>query len=206
MVSFRDLETPEQALAWANQLTEKWPERSTIIDHTVAQLQALSQTLTVVELCCGAGILGQAILTALPRITYLGLDSSPLLVSVAEKQLAPFHQRAQVKQVDLNQDAWLDLLPGQTQAIIAMQSLHDLGGENEVNRIYGLARQIVVPGGLFFNADLIVPPGVERPDNPGRRSIPRHLELLQSHQYDQVACSLEIGEFGCFVGYIPLKG
>lgn len=206
MVSFRDLETTEQALAWTNQLNEKWPERRTIIDHIVGQLQTLpQQPLTVVELCCGAGVLGQALLSRIPEMTYLGLDSSPLLVAVARQQLTSFAHQADVQVVDLNSDEWLGLLPAAVTAIVSMQSLHDLGGENEVNRIYRLARQIIVPGGLFLNADLIVPPAVERPDNPGRRSIPRHLTLLQSHQYESVICPLEIGEFGCFVGYIPEK-
>ena len=58
-----------------------------------------------------------------------------------------------------------------------------------------------MPGGLFLNADLVVPSGVERADNPGRRSIERHLELLQAHQYQRVSATLDVGEFGVVVGY-----
>jgi hypothetical protein len=49
------------------------------------------------------------------------------------------------------------------------------------------------------NADLVVAPGEELPDNPGRRSIGRHLELLQAHGYSTVACTLAAGGFGVLV-------
>ncbi|MCP4360348.1 MAG: hypothetical protein GY796_20260, partial [Chloroflexi bacterium] len=87
--------------------------------------------------------------------------------------------------------------------IVSMQSLHDLGDEAAVNRIYGLAKSLLVPGGLFLNADLIVPPQQDKPGNPGRRSISRHLELLQAQDYRQVTCTLARGEFGCFVAFAP---
>ena len=68
-----------------------------------------------------------------------------------------------------------------------------------------LARSLLAPGGLLLNADLVVPPGQDNPDKPGRRTVARHLELLHSHGYERVACTLEQGEFGCVVGFSPLS-
>ena len=81
-----------------------------------------------------------------------------------------------------------------------MQSIHDLGGEAEVSRIYGLAHQLLKSGGIFINADLIVQPGEVLPNNPGRCSIPKHLELLTNHGYTNLDCVLEDGGFACVVG------
>jgi SAM-dependent methyltransferase len=157
----------------------------------------------VVELGAGPGHLAELLLTALAQLTYTGLDNSELLLNYARERLIPYNGRAHLIQTDLNADDWPKLLPGPVHAIFSMQSLHDLGGEAQVNRIYVLARSLLAPGGLFLNADLVVPPGRDKPDNPGRRSIPRHLELLRSHAYERVSCTLERGEFGCVVGFAP---
>jgi hypothetical protein len=122
---------------------------------------------------------------------------------VAQERLEPFKGRSRLIRVDLNRDEWLAQVSNNNQAIISMQSLHDLGGEPEVDRIYGLAQTLLVPGGLFLNADLVTPPGQDKPDNPGRRSIPRHLELLKAHGYERVACTLALGDFACMIGFAP---
>jgi len=38
-----------------------------------------------------------------------------------------------------------------------MQSLHDLGDETAVDRIYRLAHKVLTRGGMFLNADLYTP-------------------------------------------------
>ncbi|MEM7030257.1 MAG: class I SAM-dependent methyltransferase [Chloroflexota bacterium] len=202
MVTFRDLQTPQQALDWTAQLNDKWPERIAVIDHIISLLQKLPfSDIHIVELCPGVGTLALALLSAIPDLTYTGLDSSSVMVETATKQLQLYRPKAQVVETDLNQDAWLDVLPNQVQAIVSMQSLHDLGGEKEVDRIYRLAKTKLAPKGLFLNADLIVPEGIERANNPGRRSVSRHLNLIQMHHYEQVSCTLQTGEFACIVGY-----
>jgi SAM-dependent methyltransferase len=207
LLTFQNLQTPEDIVQWTAQLNRSRPERAEVIRHIIDQVAVLPfPAAQVVELGCGPGQLAEALLVALPQICYTGVDASKLLVTYTGERLAPFGSRAAVIQADLNEAAWLDHLPEQLHAIVSMQSLHDLGGEAEVDRIYDLSQGRLVPGGLFLNADLIVPPGEDKPDNPGRRSIPRHLELLQRHGYQKVACTLESGEFGCFVGFAPSLG
>ncbi len=188
---------------WAEHLNLRWPERRTVVQHIKEQINALPfSSPQVVELCAGHGVLAEALLTWLPHIRYIGFDSSALLLNVAQDRLIPFGNRAQLIGADLNTNDWLRHLDGDIQAIVSMQSLHDLGGEVEVNRIYRLAKERLVPGGLFLNADLVVSPGQDKPNIPGRRSIPRHLELLRSHGYERVTCTLEQGEFGCCVAFV----
>ena len=204
MLTSRNLGNAADVVQWTARLDREWPERPVIIRHIIDQIGALPfPAIEVVELGSGAGWLAEALLSALPQVHYTGLDRSELLVTYGRERLASFGGRATFLQTNLNEMAWLEQLPEQIQAVVSMQSLHDLGGEAEVDRIYRLSKGLLASGGLFLNADLVVPPGQDKPDNPGRRSIPRHLELLQRHGYQRVACTLAQGEFGCFVAFAP---
>lgn len=203
MISFRDLRTPDDVTKWVTGLTENWPQRSEIMQHISQHINGLSfPEPHVVELCAGPGLLAEVLLSQNSLIRYTGLDFSALLLDAARERLTPFGRRANLIQADLNAEGWTGQISGNIHAIISMQSLHDLGDESKVNRIYTMAKTVLAPGGFFLNADLVVPPGQDNPNNPGRRSIPRHLELLEAHGYERVACTIKHGEFGCFVGYI----
>ena len=204
MITFRDLRTQADVVEWTAGLQTRYPERIQVMQHIIAQLKALPfPAPQVVELGPGPGLLAELLLRDLPHISYTGLDSSSLLLTYARGQLAAFGRRARLIQVDLNGEAWLAQLPAEIHAIISLHALHDLGDESHIVRIYGLARRLLVPGGLLLNADFVVPPGQDNPEQPGRRSIPRHLELLQGHGFERVACSLEIGQFACLLGFAP---
>lgn len=204
MLTSGNLKDTADIVQWTARLDRERPERTEVIQHIINQVGALPfPAIEVVELGSGAGRLAEALLAALPQIRYTGLDRSDLMVAYNRERLATFSSRATFLQANLNEEDWLAQVPAPVQAIISMQSLHDLGGEAEVDRIYGMSKDLLAPGGLFLNADLIVSPSEDKPGNPGRRSIPRHLELLQQHGYEQVACTLAQGEFGCFVGFAP---
>lgn len=204
MLTFRDLRTQEDVAEWTAGLQTRYPERTEMMQHLIAQLKALPfPPLQVVELGPGPALLAKLLLRELPQLQYTGFDSSELLLAYAQNQLAPFGTRAELILADLNGEDWLAHLPSEIHAIISLQALHDVGDESRINRIYGLARQLLTPGGLLLNADFVVPPGQENPDQPGRRSIPRHMDLLHAHSFERVACTLELGQFGCMVGFAP---
>lgn len=203
-MSFRDVDTPAAAMAYIDRLNQKWPARLAIMDEITAHLSSHFQKgPTVLELCCGAGVLGHHLLTEQPNITYIGIDQSEPLLGAARELLAPFTHRATLLQADLNQSSWKRQLMGlkkEIDAVVSMQSLHDLGGEDEVSRIYRLAYDQLTPGGLFMNADLIVEAGEVLPNNPGRLTIERHLALLTEAGYQHSACTQKSGGFGVVVG------
>jgi cyclopropane fatty-acyl-phospholipid synthase-like methyltransferase len=206
--SFRELKTADDVAAYMAGMEERWPARPLVIRHIVEQLTALPfAPLSVLELCLGAGALAEQLLQHVPALQYVGIDSSQPMLAFARTRLASWGKRATIIDADLNRHDWIDLAArhstgGKFHAIVSMQSLHDLGGEPEVNRIYGVAKGLLASGGLFLNADLVVAPGEELPDNPGRRSIPRHRELLQAHGYHGVVCTFAEGGFGMIVGYV----
>jgi SAM-dependent methyltransferase len=177
--------------------------------HIAAQIDKLGVPQpAVLELCCGAGLLAETLLPALPTARYVGIDVNPPFLDTARARLEPWQERVTLLCADLNGETWPQELadagaPARFDAVVSLQSLHDLGGEPEVARMYAMAQSVLRPGGLFLNADLIVAPGQELPDNPGRRSVVRHLALLNDCGYTNTAFTLEVGDFGVVVGFSP---
>ena len=197
--------TPEAILAYRQRLETQWPERAQIAQHIAELILALGQPQAqVLELCCGFGRLAEFLLAAIPDLHYTGVDVSPPFLDFARQQLAIYPQ-VQLLEVDLNDATWPRLVTsaGQArfQAIVSLQSLHDVGDESAVSRVYALAKPLLVPGGFFLNADLIVAEGEVLPNNPGRLPIARHLQLLREHGYGDVACTLATGGFGSVIGW-----
>lgn len=207
MGRFRDVNSSTTAAQYGINLNERWPVRVQVMEHIIKQLDALPfAPLHLLEFCIGPGALAEQMLRRLPHLQYTGIDLLQPFINLSQQRLAPFTQQVRLFQANLNEEGWPDLLKGRGDhgrfhAIVSLQSLHDLGGEREVDRVYGVAKRLLMPGGLFLNADLIVQPGEELPDNPGRRTIARHRELLQGHGYQGVACTLATDGFGCVVGF-----
>jgi hypothetical protein len=117
--------------------------------------------------------------------------------------LAPFGDRVSLIETDLNTDGWQTRLVGDIHAIVTMQSLHDLGDERQVKRIYSVAKELLAPGGLLLNADLLPDLGPDVNPNPGRLTAARHLDLLNGQGFADVACTLELERFSCCVARQP---
>ena len=196
----REFTDVDELVAWSQSLDDRWPERCEVKQQIGVQLQEMSlEQLHVVELCCGAGVLAEYLMQTLSHICYCGLDASQSLLNFTGERLAGLGDRVLgLHQVDLNDD-WLGVLPERVDAIVSMQSLHDVGDEAAVNRVYGLAKQALKKGGMFLNADLATP------EKPGRMSAERHLELLNAHGFDRVSCVLEVGAFVCVVGFCDVN-
>ena len=201
--SFRDVRSVDDVASYVAGLALNWPQRREVVRHICRQVSQVPYTAPhVVELGSGSGILAEALLTEMPELTYTGVDNSEPLQAVARKELASFGARARLIRADLNADDWPTFDYGSVHAVVSMQSLHDLGDESRVYRIYELAKGLLTPAGLFLNADLVLPSDLPNPNHPGRCSVARHLQILEAQGYVNVSCSLELGEFGCCVGYV----
>ena len=203
---FRHYDSPGAVTAYLERLANGWPERPQLAQHIIQMISELGQAApSVLELCCGPGWLAAQLLAALPTMHYTGVDLSPPFLAFAQETLVPDTNRVNLLEVDLSQVEWVDQLMtkvGTTQfdAIISLQSLHDVGDETTIARLYGQCGALLAPGGLFLNADLTVPPDEPRPDNPGRLPIARHLALLTAQGYQSPQCTLAVGNFSCMVG------
>ncbi len=201
-----DLQTPADVEQWLARLDRDRPARAQIVEHIVDQVagfveRTATATPLVVELCPGAGVLTQALLTRLPTLRLIAIDGSEPLIAYSQTRLAPFAQRARWLHADLNQDEWLDQLDGRPHAFVSMQSLHDVGGEASIRRLYGLGRERLVAGGLFLNADLVVEEGKASVSN--RLTAAHHLSLLQQCGFEGVERSLRLADFACCLGFAP---
>jgi GNAT superfamily N-acetyltransferase len=203
-VSFRTVENEDDVLAFLVQMNRNRPERQEVIDHLMSQLDRLSvDAPVVVELCSGPGMVARRLVDRFPRARYTGIDYSAVFVGLVRRQLAPVGDRATLLQADLNKEDWLEMVPQPPHAIISMQSLHDLGDEYHVNRIYGLAYQLLNPGGLFINADLTPAEDASVTEESGRLPVERHLQLLGASGFTQVECTLNLNGLACMVGIKP---
>ncbi|MDA0711899.1 MAG: class I SAM-dependent methyltransferase [bacterium] len=192
----REFTDSDELIAWSQSLDDRWPERRDVVRH-IGELVLRVPFLkpNVVELCCGAGALAEFLLRESPSIRYRGLDASHSLLRFTGDRLSVYADRiAGLHRVDLNDD-WVPLLPDPVHAILSMQSLHDVGDEAAVSRVYGLAHRALTRGGLLLNADLTTP------EQSGRLPAQKHLALLRAHGFEHAACTLERGPFVCVVGF-----
>lgn len=197
--------------AYLQRLATNWPERVTLIQHITDTVAGLGQTQPqtqphVLELCCGPGRLATTLLSTVPNLHYTAIDLSPPFLDFARQRLADYAKRVTLIEADLSEESWPTLVSaqgkgGRFHAIVSLQSLHDVGDQTAISRVYGLAKQLLLPGGCLLNADLIVDAGAELSDNPGRLPIAQHLDLLQDQGYANVACTLAVGGFGCVIGW-----
>ena len=204
---FRHYDSPGAVTAYLDRLANGWPERPQLAQHIIQTISRLAPAAPrVLELCCGPGWLAAQLLVAFPTMQYTGVDLSPPFLAFAQEALALHANRVNLVEIDLNQIDWPDQMttpdgPPQFDAIISLQSLHDVGDEEVIGRLYGLAKGLLTPGGLFLNADLVIPAGEQRPDNPGRLPIARHLNLLTAQGYRSPQCTLTVGNFGTVIGH-----
>ena len=185
----------EYVAKWAQDVGN--PVRESVFHHILAQLVLLDdESPHIVELASGPGILAEFLLERLPNATYEGLDYSAPMLSLARERTQRFGERVHLHQVDLREDDWPGATMRRPRAVISMQAMHDVGGEEEHDRIYTAARQLLAPQGLFLNADLV------RQNAGGASRIPlhRHLAMLTSAGFDDVASSLTIGPYACMRG------
>lgn len=196
-MAFRTFQDTAEAAEYATSLDTRWPDRSQVKAHLSEQLH-LPSTAHVVEFCAGAGALATQLLADHPTARYLGLDISAPLLEVARLSTAHHAPRVAWLETDLNADAWLEHLPSPVHAFVSLQSLHDLGDETAVARMFALAAHHLAPGGSLVYADLLAEP--DGSSGPGRLTVERHLELLAESGFSDVACTLTVGPFGCFHG------
>ncbi len=198
MMAHRKLGGPDDVAEYANYLDEGWPARQQVIDHLCGQLQGMAtKPLKVLELCTGPGALSQQILDRVPVAKYVGIDISPASMQYVQELTQELNIETHWLAADLNGDEWIDLVENDYDAVVALQSVHDLGGEAEVRRIYRVAQDLLQDGGLFINADLLRNENDPLDKNPGRFSIQRHEQMLFEAGFTECECTLELDGFGC---------
>lgn len=128
------------------------PSRTQVLDLIAALLPAGGQVL---ELCCGGGDLGARVLTADRSRTYLGLDGSQVMLDAARRRLAPFGDRARVREFRLEAGGWRTEV-GTVQAVVTMLAVHHLDAPGK-RRLFADMLPLLEPGGALLIFDLVLP-------------------------------------------------
>lgn len=157
---------------------------STIID---ALKGAGHASALIVELGSGPGFFAERLLTAMPKVRYIGLDTSAPMRSLAATRLAPFGPRAKLMHADITSPDWQKTVGSRIGAIVTTWALHDLGGEAFTADVYRTSRAALAEGGMLINGDFVKPVGATQAYEPGRFTVARHVELLRNAGFSRVS-------------------
>jgi len=113
----------------------------------------------LVELACGEGLLGEALLEAFPCATYLGLDGSKSMREHTAGRLARFGSRATVDAFDLFASDWHAKTDG-AGLIVSSLCVHHLSDSGKRGLFAALAPRLS-PRGALLLADLVQPARAE---------------------------------------------
>ncbi|MEI2616392.1 MAG: class I SAM-dependent methyltransferase [Thermomicrobiales bacterium] len=112
--------------------------------------------LTVVDIAAGVGWLSKAILARYPRAHALLLDGSDTMLAEAERNLAEYAGRYELRQFRLEDEGWIDALPAPVRCVVSSLAIHhrDAAGKRA---LYRRLLPALKPGGGVLIADLFQP-------------------------------------------------
>ncbi len=157
--------------SWSEDLSESFldtgkffvPERekqiATVVQAVVAEPES-GAGLHLVDLCCGEGLLAEALLVRFPQAIVHGLDGSPKMLAAARARLSEHGERFQTREIDLFADTWRKTLPQPLGAVVSSLAIHHLDGAGK-QRLFRDLAQALKPGGNLVIADLIAPAAPE---------------------------------------------
>jgi len=138
------------------------------------------------------------VLLAVPDATVIGVDASKTFGRYVNQQFG-----IEVLEADLAGLEWAEGIEGCFDLVYTLQSMHDIGGEEAISKIYQACAKLIAPGGWLMVADFVVTEEAFDPDKPGRLPIAWHLGALSDAGFSAAVCSLETGKLACMVGDMP---
>ena len=133
------------------------PERELVIESICRLIPPESQFDLVVELCCGDGRLGEAILARLDGVRVLALDASDTMLEACKGRTERYKNRIEIRRFDLGQTTWRQFSES-PRAIVSTFAIHHLEDRAKRSLFRDMARQLA-PGGVLAIADLVRPSG-----------------------------------------------
>ena len=144
---------------------------------------------TVLELCCGEGLLAELILDRCPTSLVSAYDGAPEMLERARERLGRFGERFQAALFELANTSWRKR-DQPVQAVVSSLALHHLDGPGK-QRLFRDVYSMLQPGGAFIIADIIAP------------AHPSGWDLAADH-YDQAVRSRALELDGNEDGYVFL--
>jgi tRNA (cmo5U34)-methyltransferase len=153
-----DIENPNQ---WTEDLSRQFmdygryfvPEREGQMQRIVALLADLDPKPCIVELCCGEGLLTEAVLEAYPDCSILAMDGSTEMLTKAQSRLSRFGDRCRCQLFDLASTSWRSFSPP-ANAFISSLAIHHLP-EPKKQALFKDIHRNLTPGGMLVIADVL---------------------------------------------------
>jgi trans-aconitate methyltransferase len=186
--------------SWLENTTAKHPERSAMFDQFVAEISATNnQSLTVLELGSGPGVLAEQILSRCPVERYWLVDFSPQMHELAHERLGDDDRTIYV-QADFKDPSWTETISERVHVVVTMQALHELRHSTRARLLYRQLSFVAEPSGLLCVCDHLRQPGDER---PLYMSIEEHLIALKDGGTIDCSVVLTCDQLGFFRARFP---
>jgi tRNA (cmo5U34)-methyltransferase len=115
-----------------------------------------SETFTVVELAAGGGSLARTVLDAFPHCHYFALDGSETMRERLRTVLAPYGERAEVRDFIIESAEWRHALPQPLRCVLSSLCIHHLTGDGKSVLFADIAARLE-SGGALLIGDLVAP-------------------------------------------------
>jgi tRNA (cmo5U34)-methyltransferase len=128
------------------------PDYPRMVEGLVAAIPfEKSAPIRVLDIGCGTGTVAHAVLEAFPSARVMCLDIAEGMIAMAKIKLAG-HANTRYIASDINTHRF----DGSYDAVVSSLALHHLVTDEDKQRIYRRIHESLAPGGVFYNADVVL--------------------------------------------------
>jgi len=139
---------------WSDIANTKRPYRLQFFESFVSELSALERP-RVLELGSGPGFLAERVLSRCDVASYHLLDFSPHMHELSRVRLTPFADKTVFHLGSFLEDGWWESLPRPFDAVVSLQSVHEVRDTKLLPRLYGEIRMLLRRDGLMLVGDQV---------------------------------------------------
>lgn len=122
-----------------------------VLDHIPADS---GEAFLAVDVGCGSGWLGEAVLREYPNSRLLALDGSGEMLRGAKERLDPFGSRAATRTFRLEDQAWISHIEVPVRCFVSCLVIHHLDGAGKRDLLRRIFEKLE-SGGAFLYADVV---------------------------------------------------
>ena len=109
----------------------------------------------LLDIGVGSGLVADRILERLPRVSYVGVDFSALMLADAQTRLARFEDRVELVEGDVSRPETIGPVDGEAfDAAITVQTLHNIGDHGQ-QRALAWAHGLLASGAVLLSLDKV---------------------------------------------------
>ena len=139
---------------------EKQKDRESVRSEQFALLRAIipfdeNSSFRYLNVGAGPGPLDALMLERYPNAHATLLDGSSVMLDSARKVLAPFGERADFLQANLEEPEWRNSFSSSFDVVFSCIAIHNLEDPSRIRKLYQEIYDVMAPGGMFVNMDYV---------------------------------------------------